>query len=64
MITIKNKSSIQKMEEAGARLSAIFEEIKPLVKAGNSTIFLNDLRNINGIGKCEIIMRFGQNSYI
>lgn len=42
MITIKNKSSIQKMEEAGKRLSILFEELKPFVQAGITTMFVND----------------------
>jgi methionyl aminopeptidase len=42
MITIKNKASLVKMEEAGARLSHIFENLKKIMKVGNTTIFIND----------------------
>ncbi len=42
MITIKNKASIQKMEEAGARLSEILYEVSSLVIEGNSTMFINN----------------------
>lgn len=42
MITIKNKASIQKMEQAGARLSAILEEASSVVVEGNSTMFVNN----------------------
>lgn len=41
MITIKNRASIAKMEEAGARLSDLFHELKPLVKAGVTTASLD-----------------------
>lgn len=37
MITIKNKASIQKMAEAGQRLSRLFEELAPIVVVGAST---------------------------
>jgi len=42
MITIKNKASIEKMEEAGLRLSMLLEEIRPLVVAGVSTMHINN----------------------
>lgn len=42
MITIKNKSSIRKMEEAGLVLARLFEDIKPLVCEGMSTLELNN----------------------
>lgn len=38
MITIKNKSSIQKMEEAGRLLSKIFDDIAEQVRPGISTL--------------------------
>lgn len=38
MIIIKNKASIQKMEEAGRLLSQIFDEISPLIRPGISTL--------------------------
>lgn len=37
MITIKNKVSLAKMEQAGKLLGSIFEEIQPMVKSGVST---------------------------
>ncbi len=37
MITIKNRASIAKMEEAGAILSNLFVELQPLVQAGVTT---------------------------
>lgn len=42
MITIKNKSSIQKMEQAGKCLSAIFEQLRCVVRAGVTTMFVNN----------------------
>lgn len=42
MITIKNRASIQKMEQAGAKLSAIMSEISSVVVEGNSTMFVNN----------------------
>ncbi len=42
MITIKNKASIKKMEEAGRLLAPIFEDIAPLIKPGVSTQELDD----------------------
>jgi methionyl aminopeptidase len=42
MITIKNKVAISKMEEAGKRLSAIFEELPSIICSGMSTLELND----------------------
>lgn len=41
MITIKNKASIRKMEEAGCLLSSIFDTVAPLVRPGVSTLELN-----------------------
>lgn len=41
MITIKNRASIAKMEEAGAILSNLFTELQPLVKAGTTTAALD-----------------------
>lgn len=41
MITIKNKSSIRKMEEAGFILARLFEDLKPMVREGVSTLELN-----------------------
>ena len=38
MIVIKNKASIQKMEEAGKLLSAIFNEMDVIIKPGISTL--------------------------
>ncbi len=38
MITIKNKASIRKMEEAGTLLAAIFFDISALIKPGISTL--------------------------
>ncbi len=38
MITIKNKSSLRKMEEAGTLLAEIFDEVAPFVRAGVSTL--------------------------
>jgi methionyl aminopeptidase len=38
MITIKNKASLQKMEEAGRLLSHIFEDLVPVVRPGVSTL--------------------------
>ena len=37
MISIKNKSSIQKMEEAGSLLSGLFEDLGSLMQAGVAT---------------------------
>lgn len=37
MITIKNKASVRKMEEAGKRLAQMFHELSSVVKAGVST---------------------------
>lgn len=42
MITIKNKDSIRKMEQAGKLLVEIFDEITPMVKAGVTTLQLNN----------------------
>ncbi len=42
MITIKNKSSIRKMEEAGIKLSGLFDDLASVVKAGSTTLFLNE----------------------
>lgn len=41
MIIIKNKSSILKMEEAGKRLSGIFEKLSSLIKPDISTYEIN-----------------------
>lgn len=41
MITIKNKSSIRKMEEAGIKLSQLFDDLAPKVVAGATTDQLN-----------------------
>ena len=38
MIAIKNKVAIRKMEQAGARLVEIFQEITPLIKPGITTL--------------------------
>jgi methionyl aminopeptidase len=38
MITIKNKAALRKMETAGKALAEIFEEIKPLIRPGISTL--------------------------
>ncbi len=42
MIRIKNKSSIRKMEEAGTKLSAVFDDLTSIVRAGVTTSFLNE----------------------
>jgi methionyl aminopeptidase len=47
MITIKNKESIRKMAQAGKELVAILHDITPLIKAGISTLALD-----NFIEKC------------
>ncbi len=41
MITIKNKASIRKMEQAGVLLAEIFKEITPLIKSGVTTLELD-----------------------
>ncbi len=41
MITIKNKASIRKMEQAGTLLAEMFKEITPLIKPGISTLELD-----------------------
>jgi methionyl aminopeptidase len=41
MITIKNRASIAKMEEAGAILSNLFTELEPLIKVGVTTAALD-----------------------
>ncbi len=41
MITIKNKASIRKMEQAGSLLVEMFEEVTPLIKAGLTTLELD-----------------------
>jgi len=38
MIVIKNKASLRKMEQAGILLGEIFDEIEPLIKAGITTL--------------------------
>lgn len=38
MITIKNKMALRKMEQAGQSLAKIFEEIRPLLRPGVSTL--------------------------
>lgn len=38
MITIKNKIALRKMEQAGQALAEIFEEIRPLLSPGMSTL--------------------------
>lgn len=38
MITIKNKIALRKMEQAGQSLAQIFEEIRPLLRPGISTL--------------------------
>jgi len=43
MITIKNKSSLKKMEEAGALLNSIFIEIAPHMRPGVSAAEINAL---------------------
>ena len=42
MIAIKNKASIRKMEQAGALLVEIFDEIASLIKPGVSTLEINN----------------------
>lgn len=42
MIIIKNKDSIRKMSQAGKLLVEIFEEIKPMIAPGISTLELNN----------------------
>src|SRR3990172_7087900 len=42
MISIKNKKSLTKMEQAGKNLVQIFDEIQPLIQSGISTQQLND----------------------
>ena len=42
MITIKNKSSIRKMEVAGIKLSGLFDDLPSVVRAGVTTLFLNE----------------------
>lgn len=41
MITIKNKASLSKMEEAGHLLSTMFTAIEPLIRPGVSTLELD-----------------------
>ncbi len=58
MITIKNKASIRKMEEAGRRLSSIFTELKTIVIAGMSTqqidqIIEEKLRKLSLVSKSK-----------
>lgn len=43
MITIKNKASIRKMEQAGELLATIFEEVASLIKPGVSTLRLDQV---------------------
>jgi methionyl aminopeptidase len=43
MIKIKNKLSIQKMEEAGSLLVEIFEELQGMIKPGITTLEIDDL---------------------
>ena len=41
MITIKNKASIRKMEQAGSLLVEMFEEVTPMIKPGLTTFDLD-----------------------
>lgn len=43
MISIKNKASLKKMEEAGTLLNSIFTEIAPHMRAGVTAAEINDL---------------------
>jgi methionyl aminopeptidase len=43
MIIIKNKESLRKMEEAGKRLSGIFEKLHSIVKVGISTLAIDTI---------------------
>lgn len=41
MITIKNKSAIAKMEEAGKRLAAIFDRLPSIIEVGSTTFAID-----------------------
>lgn len=58
MITIKNKSSIEKMSRAGMLLLEVFEAIKPFIKPGVSTaeidaIAESEIHKRNLLSKCK-----------
>lgn len=56
MITIKNKSSIAKMEQAGTFLQQVFEAVKPLVRPGVSTLEI-DAAIAHGLKKYNLVSK-------
>lgn len=69
MITIKNKASIQKMEQAGSRLSAILSEVSSIIVEGTSTMFVNNwieqqLRKHDLVSRMKGYMGYGYVSCI
>jgi methionyl aminopeptidase len=58
MITIKNKSSIEKMSRAGMLLLEVFEAIKPFIKPGITTAEIDafaeaEIQKRNLVSKCK-----------
>jgi methionyl aminopeptidase len=69
MITVKNKSSILKMEEAGKLLAQLFENIVSLIKPGISTLELDSwiadqLKKNNLVSKTKGYMGYQHSSCI
>lgn len=69
MITVKNKASILKMEEAGKLLAQICENIVSLIKPGISTLELDNwiadqLKNNNLVSKTKGYMGYQHSSCI
>ena len=56
MITIKNKQSLLKMEQAGKLLAEIFDRVSPSVKSGISTLDLDRLID-KLISECGLVSR-------
>ena len=56
MIVVKNKASIQKMEEAGDRLAMLFRELNEIVKPGISTLAINEWVEAR-LGQLDLVSR-------